>query len=136
MTVDVVIVAIFSIFIGSFITGFVCCLGDSCDHSRPERSDVHKINFTDFQVLYMAAPECWDLRKKYVEYGTLYSDNVVHQMYVFSFPDNIRYKNWLKERDKSMHEKKMNDKIRMVTEAQLKDIERWKKRELKKGENK
>lgn len=134
--VDVVIVAIFSILLGSLITGFMCFLADELDLFHPKYSDARKISFTDFQVLYMAAPECWDLQKKYVEYDTWHSDNVVRQMYVFSFPDNIRYANWLKARDKSKREKKMNDKIRIVTEAQLKDIERWKKNELKKGENK
>lgn len=134
--VDIVIVAIFSIVLGSLVTGFFCMVTDDLDHFRPKPNDFRKISFTDFQVLYMAAPECWDLRKTYVEYDTIYSDNVVHQTYIFSFPDNIRYANWLKARDKSRREKKMNGKIRIVTEAQLRDIERWKEKELKKGENK
>lgn len=106
----------------------LAALIDSFSNDGWIRDNAEQMDFKHFLVLYKIAPDKWRLYSSYVTYAERPYSLGVEQDYYFRIFDKLRYKRWKKAKDKAAEKARQMRRKKAVTEAMLKDIEAWKKR--------
>lgn len=92
------------------------------------RENGEQMDFKHFLLLYTIAPDKWKLYSSFVTYLERQSGFSLEQDYYFRIFDKLKYKRWKKAKEKEAKKAREIRKKKAVTEAMLKDIENWKKR--------
>jgi hypothetical protein len=138
----IVLIGIAIFFVGFLLWAFIDDLITSMRESKAEANDNTKhISFDSFLALYTAAPDNWYLWNDYPAYHVFRYDKYgqcthVCQDYKFNLLDKYRYKKWMSECEEIRKNEELAKKTRIITEAQLNDIEQWKNKNLAKMDEK